>query len=350
MFELLLALLQVLGVILAGGFGLLGLLTKYRDEAGRITRWGRVALVGVVVSTLVAVSAQALEAVRKSRESKASAQRTERIIAEVMRAVHPLTDIELTSWILLPWDHAEVRGYRARVEPQLRRIDAEWDGNAFKQPRSCGRLSCFAGNQQSHAITAKTVAEFSTKVISFGSKSPLFPRETSESPPRHLTRTQIHIAIYKDHIDPTHFMAMWSGSSDPVDLRFSVRSDDPKLTYELAHQKMILYLTGKARPRPEMSKGTIVAIPDLAGTQMIVSLVPGSMSQRELEALPRVSEVRYALELRSVLMRFGDRAIVLASGDDTVGFHTSADGFPLWSYVFPSKLEELGTPRRAKSK
>ncbi len=179
------------------------------------------------------------------------------------------------------------------------------------------------------------------KGILFGLKSPLFPRETSESPARHLTRTRIQVAIYKDHIDPTRFEAMWTASSDPVDLRFSVDSIAPTLTYEMANHSLILYLSGAADRRPDTSKGTIVAVPDLAGAQMILSLVPGSLSRREVESVPRLTEGRYALELRSFLLRFGDRSIALRSGGK-VELHTSADGFPVWSYILPTKLEELG--------
>ncbi len=85
------------GILLAGCFGLLGVLTEYRDKKGNVTKWGRIAVIGAIVSTTLAVISQDLDFRRQAQEDRASAQRAERqaqsnagLLEQIARAVDPL--------------------------------------------------------------------------------------------------------------------------------------------------------------------------------------------------------------------------------------------------------------------
>lgn len=72
-----------------GLFGALGLLTKYRDDSGKITKWGRIALGGILLSSSFSVILYALEASKskaaadKARaEANATAQLLKNILTE----------------------------------------------------------------------------------------------------------------------------------------------------------------------------------------------------------------------------------------------------------------------------
>jgi hypothetical protein len=46
-------------ILLTGAFGILGLLKEFKDkETGRITKWGGVSLVGILLSSILGVAAQ----------------------------------------------------------------------------------------------------------------------------------------------------------------------------------------------------------------------------------------------------------------------------------------------------
>ena len=62
--DLLYSLLKVTSMIATGAFGALGLLTKYRDEKGKITAWGRVAFCGILISSSISLGLFALETSR----------------------------------------------------------------------------------------------------------------------------------------------------------------------------------------------------------------------------------------------------------------------------------------------
>jgi len=66
--DLLIAIANFLTIWLAGRFGILGLLTKFRERNGKITKWGRTAVIGMIVSIMVTVISQELDFRRQAKE------------------------------------------------------------------------------------------------------------------------------------------------------------------------------------------------------------------------------------------------------------------------------------------
>jgi len=65
---------KAIAVALTGVFGVLGLLTNYKDkETGRITVWGKVNLVGIVLSATMGVLSQLIDAQHKIDSARQSA-------------------------------------------------------------------------------------------------------------------------------------------------------------------------------------------------------------------------------------------------------------------------------------
>src|SRR4051794_18195393 len=66
-----LELVKFLGVITTAGFGVLGLLTNYKDkDTNKITRWGKYALSGIITGAVLTLLAQVLEFVRKQDQDE----------------------------------------------------------------------------------------------------------------------------------------------------------------------------------------------------------------------------------------------------------------------------------------
>ena len=85
--DLLYSLLKIISMIATGVFGALGLLTKYRNDHGKITRWGKVALGGILISSGISLGLYILEtsrakaaAIKAQDEAKATAQKLETIL------------------------------------------------------------------------------------------------------------------------------------------------------------------------------------------------------------------------------------------------------------------------------
>lgn len=81
---------KVLSTLFAGAFGVLGLLTKYKHDDGRITKWGAISLAGILVSTLMGVVAQVKEESNRKGEREESARQMLQVITQTQRSVYGL--------------------------------------------------------------------------------------------------------------------------------------------------------------------------------------------------------------------------------------------------------------------
>jgi hypothetical protein len=85
---------KVGSVILAGAFGVLGLLKSYKDkETGRITKWGRISLIGILLSTALGVAAQLKE---QSKQQKVSEDRAKETLALAQKTDQTVRDLQRT--------------------------------------------------------------------------------------------------------------------------------------------------------------------------------------------------------------------------------------------------------------
>jgi hypothetical protein len=96
MWELIGSILKVLAIVVGGIFAVIGLLHDYRDKKGKITDWGRIALWGIGVSTVIGVLTQTIESHQDKKHSDEQRERTERLLSEIGRAVYPLQSIAVT--------------------------------------------------------------------------------------------------------------------------------------------------------------------------------------------------------------------------------------------------------------
>jgi hypothetical protein len=75
--DTLISMLKVVSITAAGVFGAMGLLTKYKDdESGKINKWGKVALAGIIMSALISLSLQFLESSRESLKQQLAAAKS----------------------------------------------------------------------------------------------------------------------------------------------------------------------------------------------------------------------------------------------------------------------------------
>jgi hypothetical protein len=89
--------LKALLTILAGFFGVLGLIKDFKDKKGRVTRWGRISLGGILLSSglgLVIQFKESYEANRAKTDATARAlalaQKTDLAVSEIQRGLSPI--------------------------------------------------------------------------------------------------------------------------------------------------------------------------------------------------------------------------------------------------------------------
>lgn len=96
--------LKLVAIVTSGFFGLLGLVTEFRNkETEKITRWGILSLVGVVLSSSVAFAIQYAESTEAEKTKQKAADETLRIVkntegtlSEIQRLLNPIDEPTLS--------------------------------------------------------------------------------------------------------------------------------------------------------------------------------------------------------------------------------------------------------------
>ena len=220
---------KFLGIALAGLFGLLGVLTDYRDKQGRVTRWGRIALFGTIISTVVALASQELDFLKSARDEHETslkaleqAKANAAMLQQIGRAVDPLDSLVVDAWLRLDLNDPELSSYRERATKLIRRAlasakpgDVRLDGNI---------------------VASITNANKGIVQVSFGPDSPAFP-DPGKEPIAYFALRYIEFALeFYEHVPD--LTAAPSASLPPPDLEIMLGTADPPakldLTYDLA--------------------------------------------------------------------------------------------------------------------
>jgi hypothetical protein len=131
-----LAVVTAVSVIVAAYFSAYGLRHKYRDDAGHITDAGRLALRGIVLSTLLSLLSVGLAAYRAYEERTAAVQRLsaetrqyidtlarlEQITSNTTRLSYPISSAIVCVRIAIPGNHPEFIQLRDHLRSEI----AQW--------------------------------------------------------------------------------------------------------------------------------------------------------------------------------------------------------------------------------
>lgn len=107
-FDSVLILLALLGAIAQIVFGLAALGVDLRDDSGRLTRGGKLALTGILVGGLLTISAKTAEYFKGKSDSVTRAVEIERMLREIRRGVYPLQAANVYGFIYVNWRNPEI--------------------------------------------------------------------------------------------------------------------------------------------------------------------------------------------------------------------------------------------------
>jgi hypothetical protein len=83
---------KAIAIVLTGGFGILGLTKDFKDkQTNKITKWGLISLLGIVVSSIGGVIVQLKESSANASVAVASSQRADQTLEEVEKSLSPIT-------------------------------------------------------------------------------------------------------------------------------------------------------------------------------------------------------------------------------------------------------------------
>jgi hypothetical protein len=289
------ALVKFLGVVLTGAFGVLGLMTEYRDKEGTITRWGRIALIGTLTSTFVALAAQGLELLKQAKDEQQTsakaleqARENSKVLAQIGRAVDPLDSMAVTAFLDVDLDIPELQGYRDRVLGLIRKaVDSnKKDGD---------------GQFENGIMVSARSGDGPILSVSIRPQTPAYPdKEKEELAYYALSSLGIDFEFYKTRppgpsID--HRVA--------PELAISFDSNEVELTYDLARRQFGIFVSSlQTDPKYWRNSGNILAVPDLPGRSLLVW--QGSTN------VPRLDDKAFTETLEKIKSTFSFRLMLVA--------------------------------------
>jgi hypothetical protein len=322
--ELFQTILGFLSIVVSTVAGVTALLVEYRDkETGKITKWGRYALIGLATSFLIGGINLSVDYIKKTRESRETAQKTLRIVTEIDRTLNPLKDVRLGFWILYPFDQPELSLYRDRMNRGIIRILPD-----LQNPK----LDLVDGVLANRMDMQGHVLE-----VQISNDSSLFPNNKTERFAHTvLSDTIVELRFYRKPITFDEFQSV-DGPAPDIDMMFEPKArDEYQLTaeYELATQK--IRARGSNVPTDSKfwrSSGKIASVLDLPGSQLFITAGHTLVSFTE-----RDKRVQPSLE--SIVVNVAERRgwwIPVTKAKH----YTDLSGRPVYVYEFPNTFDDL---------
>jgi hypothetical protein len=349
--DIALTILKLAGLVLAGAFGALGLLKDFRDDKTKVlTKWGKIALYGILASTALAFIAQVLDSAKSVHDAKESEKRAQdqiarsnEILTDLNRSLNPLINVRVTYWLTVPFEAPEFASYRERLTKGVAEILASPDQEGT--PRA-GYVSVRDANGRPEAV-------------SIPRSSPLMPQRHEVIPYYVLRYSGLRFAFFKSPRPDSELTAEAMARPQP-DLSFDVGTDtgektslDYSLEYDLKSKKLTIYASDLASdPQYWDSNNHVQAVPDLSNAQLTVqiddTMVPTLPVSGQRDAKGQtLSRLRSQILLQSLILKINTRELWIKRHDRDMKRLENSGSWPFAAYVtlFPKAVDDLQLSR-----
>ena len=263
---------KFVSVVLTGCFAIFGLLIEYKDKAtGKITKGGRLALVGIVLSTTLALVSQLIEQRKSIDAARESAARTEKLLTEISKSLQPLREIQIGLSFDIDVDDSEFSAYKARLVQGVR-----------EYVRRHPKLDAEAMSDKSNGLSWGRAQDDKIVSVLVEINSAFSPNEKTEPLAYSALNFQAHICLRKatEEKEPC---IVWS--NDSGDFRFlaerrKIARFEHDLTLTDESHLVVEVETSELRVAEELtqiaastrSNGKILSVPDLVGSEIEIYL------------------------------------------------------------------------------
>ncbi|MBX3568803.1 MAG: hypothetical protein KF914_12150 [Rhizobiaceae bacterium] len=320
------------------GFGVLALLTKYKDEDGKTTKWGKIALIGVFATGLISAATQSIEIARSNQARIASEEKTQRdieansrLLDQINRSLNPLVDVTASFWIRVPSDEPRLKAFFDRFRAEVKPIIAAMEAG----PR---------GSMPYGIVGSSRNSDGKVLGVDVGRKSPLFPDQDKEDFAYAIfAGISVDLYFYRDRVKienvPSFSGKDYADDLVEPDLTMSFYGSDPSegesvtVQYDVEEDSFTAHIYGvESDEKYWESSGKFVSFIDLEGAQMLVGLnhLMVSFEDRHRANLG-IETISLSIQSRKGLW-FRKKSLVE---------HKTADGRNVYEYLFSDKIEDI---------
>ena len=332
-----LVILKFIGIALSAGFGVLALLTEYKDKERKITYWGRIALTGVVLSAIITATAQSIELVLKEAQAEDNQKRAlaqlktnEKLLTNINRGLNPLTDVRASFSLDVDLEQPELQTFVQRFTRQISPLIAKWETEP--NPRSVD-----------HAYPS--IQEINGKIleVSVRQDSALFPNlETERFAYTVFEHSTITMHFYAKPIPVDEFLHYGEVTERTKlpDITMSFEQDDDSpwdinLEFEPETKKFRVSGNGiKSDERYWDSTGKIISLLDLANAQVFITTGHSLVSFEE-------PEKRVHPSVHTIVLDIGARQGLWFREAQLKKHKDPVDGKTIYEYRFPATIEDI---------
>lgn len=322
---------KIISALLGGVLGVLGILVNFKRPNNRISGWGVVVLVGIVISATVGVVGSIAENYKAKSEATQQAARTERLLRELSRAIQPITQLEITYWVRFPSESPKVRDYLAKV---TKGIEARIEGlrrEFFYKPND-GGIHVTASGSNDEPLT-----------IEIGRKSALWPRGRHSDIAGLVGSFSFGVFIRKTPIGEENFEPMISTGGRYADWIATAFGGPNRshLVFDRRDGQIEIFGTTEYMKSQWNSNGKIVSITDLYGAQLFLVLpyydfqLPQRYKKYERHGL---AELARLIDLKTIVLKFSEGRDMWIDGKAFKKVK-SAFGEPMFSIILPADDE-----------
>jgi hypothetical protein len=334
MADILLASLKFLAILTAGLLGVIGLLVDFKVD-GAITRWGRRALLGTVISTVVAVMTQSVETYKQNlerttqnRERIQQEKRNEATLYEIRRGLYPIKEATFNVAIRLSKPADDVDQYLKRIGTFLvknRRYAEKYDDDDYLLLEDKAMLP--NQRKERNAFTALEQPDMVLRIFKNSRKADCFWKNDL---------TQAFVNDEKMTLPDGSLLTRFSGTGrDPncqadLELRTDpMDNSNPSIAVGVAKGQILLHFWNVHATVTESRGGQVEAIPDLVGARMSLELRYGDDDDGWI-----IDTLRGAQILQVNFLRIDDSVIPLSRA------RAGRSGF-IFDADFPSTQDQL---------
>jgi hypothetical protein len=351
--DLALTILKIAGVLFTGAFGVLGLLTEFKDKDHKtVTPWGKVALIGIVLSTVLAFVAETVQAKKAAADAKAAAQaaaeqvaRTNKIMRDLDRSLNPIYELVATYWLKVPIDAPELASYRRRLESGI------------------STILLHPAQRSETAYVTRFDASGRPIEVGIPASSSLVPREAETVAYYLLGDTGLDFGFHVNIKSAEDLTTSDLKKRAVPDLAFSITSDEyqgepDQGTYELRydlvrHELSIHAYRMPSNPEYWRTNAKLLAVPDLGGTQLVVRIhdlvgppEPPTKSAAFTAKRSALDRLRDQLRLESLSLKISAREFALFDRRFKIArvVEEPVPGSPaevFYSGVLPAQIDDL---------
>lgn len=329
--------------ILSGLLGVLGIFNVFKSPSNKLTVWGWFAIVVITISSLSGYYMSRVDRITAEKDKQEAQAKVDNILLELERAKHPIGEVKLAAWSILPDSNPEVLAYKNLIKSKIK----DWK-----------KLSLFKKQGDKHNGLQVTTYGLNSEPLLFDvdKDSNLWPKNNYPIVSYIASFYTINICVDLQRVKPENFRPI---HGDPNSIDWCTADFIPEnnvISYDVQKDKLVVMTQMKYTQGLISSNGKFTSVNDLYDSQMFFRppsfggstvrkyLKQQGASDKILKNEDDKTKLLSGIKLSGVIFSFGGGRDISLSGDNMNRF-TNNDGSTFFYVTIPNNERDLNKIR-----